>query len=232
MLIFKKLIKFCYLKWKWRGKLRFSWNSKIGFHSEFEGMNQVHPHSEFSGYMGYGSYVAPYSCLSGKIGRFCSIAPGVKCNPGRHPYTYPYVTTAPCFFSPNHNHTQNGSSFAEYLCFDEFAYADPEHKYAVIIGNDCWIGENVFIVGGVTIGDGAVVLAGAVVTKDVPPYAIVGGVPAKIIKYRYSQEDVEFLMKIKWWNNTPEWFQQHWNILNDFKKLKYYYESSPTEVDL
>ena len=97
----RHIIKYAILKWKWRGKVRFSWNSQIGFHSEFEGMNQVHPYANFSGYMGYGSYVASYSSLYGKIGKFCSIASYVRCNNGRHPYTYPYVTTAPCFFSSN-----------------------------------------------------------------------------------------------------------------------------------
>ena len=63
-----------------------------------------------------------------------------------------------------------------------------------------WIGLNVTILGGVTVGDGAGLAAGAIVTKDVPPYAIVGGNPAKIIKYRFSKEQIEKLLKIKWWN--------------------------------
>lgn len=228
----KRIIKYVILRFRLRGKVRFSLSSRIGFRSQFEGMNQVHPHADFSGYMGYGSYIAPYSGLSGKIGKFCSIAPNVRCNSGRHPYTYPYVATAPCFFSPNPTHTQNGGSFADHLCFDEFRYADAERKYPVIIGNDCWIGDNVFIVGGVTVGDGAVVLAGAVVTKDVPPYAIVGGVPAKIVKYRYSQDDIDFLMKIKWWDNPPEWFREHWALLNDIQELKQYYENNLEKTDI
>lgn len=221
----KHAIKYLILKWKWRGKLRFSWHSKISLTSTFEGMNQVHPYAEFHGNMGYGSYIGPNSMLSGKIGKFCSIASNVRYHPGRHPYTYPYVTTAPCFFSPNPTHTQNGWSFASKKCFDEFRFADPDQKYPIIIGNDVWIGESVFIVSGITIGDGAVVMAHAVVTKDVPPYAIVGGVPAKIIKYRYSDTDIAFMKQIKWWDNTPDWFQKHWELLNNFEKLKNYYAS-------
>ena len=98
-----------------------------------------------------------------------------------------------------------------------------ESKGGVNIGNDCWIGQHVFIVGGVTIGDGAVVYAGAVVTKDVPPYAIVGGVPARIIRYRYDQETIDWLLRIKWWEHDIEWFEENWELLNDINKLKQYY---------
>lgn len=219
----KRLIKHLLLKWKWRGKLRFAWSSRIGFNSIFEGMNQIHPHANFTGNMGYGSYLGPYSDIAGKIGRFTSIAPFVRCNAGRHPYTYPYVSTAPCFFSPNPTHTQNGSSFTREQLFDEYSFADDEKKYPVVIGSDCWIGEGAFLVGGVTINDGAVVLAHAVVTKDVPPFAIVGGVPAKVIGYRYSADDIGFLIETKWWNNSSEWFKENWFLLNDFSKLKDYF---------
>ena len=68
------------------------------------------------------------------------------------------------------------------------------------IGNDVWIGERVMVMGGVKIGNGAVVGAGAIVTKDVPPYAIVAGVPAKVIRYRFSAEVIDELERIEWWN--------------------------------
>lgn len=70
----------------------------------------------------------------------------------------------------------------------------------VEIGNDVWIGANVTILSGVVIGDGAVIAAGAVVNRDVEPYAVVGGVPAKRIKYRYHQEIIQALLQIKWWD--------------------------------
>lgn len=73
-----------------------------------------------------------------------------------------------------------------------------------VLGNDVWVGSNVLINGGVKIGDGAVIAAGAVVVKDVPPYAIVGGVPAKIIRYRFSPEIIEKLLELKWWNLDDE----------------------------
>lgn len=74
----------------------------------------------------------------------------------------------------------------------------------ITIGNDVWIGTRVIVFEGVTIGDGAIVASGAVVTKDVPPFAVVGGVPAKVIKYRFSPEIIERLEKLKWWNFTDE----------------------------
>ena len=82
----------------------------------------------------------------------------------------------------------------------------------ITIGNDVWIGDGAFIKNGVTIGDGAIIGARAVVTKDIPPYAIVVGVPAKILKYRFSEQIIDRLLNTKWWN------------LDDsiIKKLPYY----------
>lgn len=90
--------------------------------------------------------------------------------------------------------------------------------------------QDVFICGGVEISDGAIVLAGAVVTKDVPPYAIVGGVPAKVIRFRYDEETIQFLLHIKWWNNDIEWFKKNWRLLNDINKLKEYYAKKDKEM--
>jgi acetyltransferase-like isoleucine patch superfamily enzyme len=86
----------------------------------------------------------------------------------------------------------------------------------VFIGNDVWIGCRAIIMAGVTIGDGAVIGSGAVVTKDVPPYAVVGGVPAKVIKYRFNEETIHRLLNVKWWNYEPEYL---WNLLGPLTKL-------------
>ena len=205
-------VSFVRNKMEYRGLLSFPYGVKIGRNSLFEGCNSISSYSSFSGKMGYGSYISDNCSIEGEIGRFCSIAPNVSCNRGIHPISYPYATTSPMFFSLKR---QNGFTYASKQTFNEMTHP-------IIIGNDCWICSNVFICGGVRIGDGAVVYAGAVVTKDVPPYAIVAGVPARIIKYRYDDNTIDFLLQYKWWNKPIEWLKKNWALLNDIDKLKEY----------
>jgi len=222
----KNILKIIYIKLNTFNNVIVHYSDIIKRDSVLEGMNQIHPYVIFEGYLGFGSYIGKKCVLSAKIGRFCSISNRVVCNPGIHPFKEPFVSTAPCFFSLNPNKSQNGSTFAKRQVFNEIRTVEPEGKYGCVIGNDVWIGEGVFINGGITISDGAMVLAHAVVTKDVPPYAIVGGVPAKIVGYRFDEETIKWLLDIKWWNNTPEWFKEHWELMCDIEKLKEYYQST------
>lgn len=218
--LLKLVVKYVYLKFRKGTSVSFTLSSVPAMKAVFEGYNKLYPNVLFNGYMGIGSYIASNSSIQGKIGRFTSIAPYCKVIIGTHPYAYPFATTSPMFFSLE---KQTGATFAKSQMINEYRCA--EKDYPVVIGNDCWIGYGVSIVAGVTIGDGAVVLAGGVVTKDVPPYAIVGGVPAAIKGYRYDDDTIRFLLKIQWWNNSYEWFREYWHLMCDIDKLKTYYKS-------
>ena len=219
----KQLLKRWVLRLKWRGKLQLEQGCDIALQAQFEGMNKIYSHSSFGGILGYGSYIGHHSSLTAKIGRFCSISNHVICNAGIHPFQAPFATTSPCFFSLR---KQNGATFATQQMLNEIKTTDNEGAFDCEIGNDVWICEGAFINGGIHIADGAVVLAHAVVTKDVPPYAIVGGVPAKIIGYRYDEATIKWLLNVQWWNNPIAWFRAHWSLLCDIDKLKAYYDKA------
>lgn len=122
-----------------------------------------------------------------KIGNYCSVANDVICGLGNHPLDL--FSTSPLFYRVNN--TFNLKIVDKDLDFTEYK--------SINIGHDVWIGTRVTILDGVNIGNGAVIAAGALVTKDVPPYAIVGGVPSKVIKYRDMKDS-----KDEWWNLSPQ----------------------------
>jgi len=130
-----------------------------------------------------------------KIGKFCSISDNVQ-------------------IFLNHDHNVNWvTTYPFPVLWDGSIKGHPTGKGDIIIGNDVWIGYGAYIFSGLTIGDGAVIAAGAIVTKDVLPYSIVGGNPAKIIRMRFPQEIIDKLLQIKWWDKDEETIKKMLSIL-------------------
>lgn len=170
---------------------------------------RVQSHSVIRGSkVGSYSYIAPYSTVANAvIGRFCSIGPGCRIGPGRHP-SREFVSTSPVFFSTN---PSCGTTFVECDGFQE--------NVETRIGHDVWIGANAVVVGGVTVGDGAIIGAGAVVVRDVPPYAIYGGVPARLLRYRFDPADMRALAELEWWNRDTEWLRKNSSLFSSISRL-------------
>lgn len=192
---------FCTVKYrKW---CKISPSAHVNGKCSFEGNNRVGRRTcLYSSQMGYGSYVGNDNALiRTKIGRYCSLGNNIKVVQITHPTNG--LSTHPAFYSVRYGGfayvKENKAS--EYLSTDTGWFSE--------IGNDVWIGNNVLIRGNVKIGDGAVIAMGSVVITDVPPYAIVGGVPAKVIKYRFDEKTISSLLKLQWWDKGESWIAEN-----------------------
>ncbi|WP_432422783.1 CatB-related O-acetyltransferase [Terrimonas ginsenosidimutans] len=202
---------------KHKGKnIRFLKNVRIDAKCVFEAWVSIGESNKLSNcQIGTGSYTGRnVEFGSVKVGRFCSIGSFVRNTGGRHPLSR-FVSTHPAFFSTG---KAAGFTFGREQKFEEFRYATP--PFWVEIGNDVWVGDNVTILDGIKIGDGAVIGANALVTKDIEPYSINVGIPAKKIASRFNQSEIDFLLDVKWWNRDFEWIRDNFNMFDDIEKLR------------
>jgi len=152
--------------------------------------------------LGRYSYIGSYcTVVNTKIGSFCSIADNCIIGGASHPLNW--VSTSPIFYD-GHNVMGVNLTNNKYTKFKE-----------TIIGNDVWIGSNSLIKGGVTIANGAVIAMGSIVTKDVDPYAIVAGNPAKLIRLRFDENTVSKLLSSKWWDLSDYHLRMSANTFTD-----------------
>ena len=193
------------------GFLKNLFNPHISCLAFVSSNNEIDPKATiYRGVKIKGSKVGAYTYISAntdvenaEIGKFCSISDHCRIGMGGHNTNQ--ISTSPIF-----TEAHNGTKF-QWTAKD--VNAAPMKK--AIVGNDVLIGSHALVLGGVTIGDGAVVATGAVVTKDVPPYAVVGGVPARIIRYRFSQETIERLQALQWWNLSDDILKNHMELFQN-----------------
>lgn len=177
--------------------------------SKFKGNNYVDRFCKIrNSTIGKYSYIGFNSDFNNvQIGNYCSISSDVKIGLGKHPVNH--FSSSPVFYS---NNNPFGIKNA-YINFDE-------NPKCTFIGHDVWIGANALILDGINIGTGAIIAAGSVVTKNVAPYEVVGGVPARLIRKRFDETTIDFLLNTQWWDEEPE-ILKSWNFnLNNLKVSK------------
>jgi len=189
-----------------RGQAYVQWDKKFdrwgGFIAYSDNL-RIEPHtlqSRTSGNLcaiGAFSYIQSELPTDTHIGRYCSIAWDVTTIGEGHPVQH--FSTSPVFYKPTAYPFAASEEDMIQSGFRKEPWHFTDQRRAIVIGNDVWIGKDTVLRDGVTIGDGAVIAQGALVTKDVPPYAIVGGVPAKILKYRFAEGTIRRLLRVKWW---------------------------------
>ena len=159
---------------------------------EFDEYVSLHRESKlFSCQLKRATYITGATLSNVSVGRFCSIGQGVRIGLGRHPTNF--LSTHPALYSSG---AQTALKITAFPGFDE--------TNRVVLGNDVWIGANSLVMGGIYVGDGAIVGAGSIVTKDIPAYAVAAGSPARVIRFRFDERTISTLLKLQWWNKSDE----------------------------
>jgi acetyltransferase-like isoleucine patch superfamily enzyme len=200
------------LKYK---KITFYSGSKINRKTILEGHNVIYNNVDITNSkIGYGTYISRNSILrNANIGKYSAIGENVRCSLGIHP-TKNFVSIHPAFFSIE---KQAGFTYVDNQLFLEHKYVDSLSNFVCEIGNDVWIGNNVMILDGIKIGDGAIIAAGSIITKNIEPYSIYAGVPGKLVKMRFNDEEIQNLLLIKWWNWKESKIKLH---IKKFESIK------------
>lgn len=210
---------FFLLKYKLSREKNFLYRGASCSHTILRGHNVIFGRTQLYGCdIGEYSYIQADSKLSNtKVGKFCSIADNVRTGIGSHPTNM--VSTFSSFYYDTTNELKYSFYSGKPLVELFKKSKDGGGKFIVTIGNDVWVGSHALILDGVTIGDGAIIAAGAVVTKNVEPYAIYGGVPARLIRYRFPSDIAKTLIEDAWWNKDIKWINEHYK---DFLNVNEY----------
>lgn len=202
-----------------RNDLNIAWNTLVDTKTEFAGCNALGKGVSVIGCkIGYASYISENSSFqNARIGSYTSIGHNVHMILGQHP-TSRFVSTHPIFYSPKTSIAKIGKAYVKESKFEEFRYR--EEGYSIEIGNDVWVGDDAKIMEGIKVADGTIIASGAMVVKDTEPYSIVGGNPARTIRYRFNKEEIDYLLKLKWWNQGEEWIMQYAECFEDIRKLR------------
>lgn len=186
-------------------------------HSILEGKNYLGKNVYLKNtVVGFGSYINDNGNFTDTwIGKYTSIGTDVKAVLGSHP-VHGHVAMHPAFYAKS---GAMGFTYVKEDTFEEFRTVKGREPFQIVIGSDVWIGNDVKIMQGVTIGDGAVVGTGAIVTKDIPPYSICVGIPAKVQGYRFEPEEIRKLLALKWWDKGESFVKEHIQEFSNITKF-------------